>query len=179
MRLALAVKLKDGEQMLEPPGQSEASRDANGGAAAGPGTRWADVDAGEPRRMPGWGHLPAWVGVLTVLAAGLLGAAFTVASHRDPGRALSVFVAAGTLAAGISIRARSAYAIVPVPAIAYATGAVIAGLVHDHALDTSRTALGISAAQWIASGFIAMTATTALAVLLAVARWLLSTRDEP
>jgi len=126
---------------------------------------------------PGWGRYPAWVGVLTVLAAALLGTAFTVASHRDPGRALGVFVAAGTLAAGISVRARSAYAITPVPAIAYAIAATMAGLIHDHAIDTSRTALSLSAVQWIASGFIAMAAATTLAVILAVARWLLSTRD--
>jgi hypothetical protein len=127
---------------------------------------------------PGWGRYPAWVGVLTVLAAALLGVAFTVASHRDPGRALGIFVAAGTLAAGISIRARSAYAITPVPAIAYAMAATMAGLIHDHAIDTSRTALSLSAVQWIASGFIAMTATTMLAVILAVARWLLSMREN-
>jgi hypothetical protein len=162
--------------MLESPGQSKASPDADGGAEAGFGTRWPGADAGEPRGMPGWGRYPGWVGVLMVLAAALLGAAFTVASQRDPGRALGIFVAVGTLAAGTSTRARSAYAIIPVPAIAYAVAAAIAGLVHDHAVDTSRTALGISAAQWIASGFIAMTATSVLAVMLAVARWLLSMR---
>jgi hypothetical protein len=170
------VELKDGERMVDPPGQSGASLDADGGAEAGVGTRWPDAEAGEPRRVRGWGRYPAWVGLLTVLAAALLGAAFTVASHRDPGRTLGIFVAAGTLAAGISIRARSAYAIIPVPAIAYATAAAIAGFIHDHAADTSRTALSISAAQWIASGFIAMTATTGLAVVLAGARWLLSMR---
>ena len=163
--------------MLEPPGQSSASRDADGGSEAGLGARRPDAIAGEPRRKPGWGCYPAWIGVLTVLAAALLGAAFTVVSNRDPGRALGIFVAAGTLAAGISIRARSAYALTPVPAIAYATAAVIAGLIHDHALDTSRTALSLSAVQWIASGFFAMTATTMLAVILALARWLLSMRD--
>jgi hypothetical protein len=163
--------------MLEPPGQSGVTRDADGGAEAGLGMRRPDADTGEPRRMLGWGRYPAWIGVLTVLAAALLGAAFTVASHRDPDRALGIFVAAGTLAAGISVRARSAYAITPVPAIAYAMAATIAGFIHDHAIDTSRTALSISAVQWIASGFIAMTATTVLAVILAVARWLLSMRE--
>jgi uncharacterized membrane protein len=63
------------------------------------------------------------------------------------------------------------------PAIAYAMAAAIAGLIHDHAVDTSRTALSLSAVQWIANGFIAMTATTVLAVILAVARWLLSKRE--
>ncbi len=167
--------------MVEPPGQSRASLDADGGADAGAdagvGTRWPEADAREPRRVPGWGRYPAWAGLLTVLAAALLGAAVTVASHRDPGRTLGIFVAAGTLAAGTSIRARSAYAIIPAPAIAYAIAASIAGLIHDHPVDTSRTALSLSAVQWIASGFVAMTAATILAVVLAAARWLLSMRD--
>jgi hypothetical protein len=124
--------------------------------------------------MLGWGRYPAWVGVLTVLAAALLGAAFTVVSHRDPGRPLGIFVVVGTVAAGTSIRARSTYALIPVPALAYAVAAVIAGLIHDRSIDTSRTALTLSGVQWIASGFIAMTAATVLAVVLVIARWLLT-----
>jgi hypothetical protein len=125
--------------------------------------------------MLGWGRYPAWAGVLMVLAAALFGAVFTVASHRDPGQALGIFVAVGTAAAGISVRARSSWAIIPVPALAYAAAAIIAGLIHDHAVDTSRTALMLSAVQWLASGFHAMIAATALAVLIAMARWLLRT----
>ncbi len=128
--------------------------------------------------MLGWGHCPAWAGVLMVLAAALLGAAFTMASHRDPGRTLGIFVAGGTVAAGTSVRARSAYAIIPVPALAYAAAAVIAGLFHDHTVDTSRTALTLSAVQWLANGFPVMTATTALAVLVAIVRRLVSTLGE-
>jgi hypothetical protein len=162
--------------MPEPRGQSWVSRADDGGAEAGFGTRGRSAGAGKPGRMLGWGQYPAWVGVLTVLAAALLGAGFTAVSHRDPGRALGIWLAAGTAAACISVRARSAYAIIPVPALAYAPAAAIAGFVHDRALDISRTALTVSAAQWIASGYIAMTAATVLAVLLAVARWLLSIR---
>jgi len=162
--------------MPEPPGQGRTSRLADGGAEAGSRTRRHAADAGKPGPMLGWGRYPAWVGVLTVLAAALLGAGFTVASHGDPGRALGIWIAAGTVAAGISVRARSAYTIIPVPALAYASAAAIAGLVHDRAVDISRTALTISATQWIASGFDAMTAATTLAALLALARWLLGMR---
>jgi hypothetical protein len=161
-------------QMQKPPGRSGARRAADGGAGADLATRWPEADSGQPRRMLGWGGYPAWAGMLMVLAAALLGAALTVASHRDPGRPLGIFLIAGTVAAGTSIRARSAYAIIPVPALAYTAAAAIAGLVHDRAIDTSRTALTISAVQWIASGFIAMTAATVLAVVLVIARWLLS-----
>jgi hypothetical protein len=111
-----------------------------------------------------------------VLAAATLGAALTVASDRDPGRTLGILVLAGTLAAATSVGARSAYAITPVPALAYAVAAVAAGSIHDRAVDTTHTALAVSAVQWIADGFIAMTAATALAVLVALARWLLSRR---
>lgn len=58
--------------MLEPPGQSRASRAADGGAETGCGSRWPEAVAPEPgpppRRRPGWGRLPAWA-VLMVLAA--------------------------------------------------------------------------------------------------------------
>jgi hypothetical protein len=82
-----------------------------------------------------------------VVAAAAIGAVFTVASHREPGQALGVLVLAGTLAAATSVRARSAYAIIPVPALAYAAAAGIAGSVHDLAADTTRTALAVNAVQ--------------------------------
>jgi hypothetical protein len=184
------------EPMLEPPGQSRASRAADGGAEAGFGPRWpdsgdgaagvspglpADTEQGtEPeaaaRRRLGWGRLPAWAGVLMVLAAAALGMALTVATHREPGRLLGTFVLAGAVAGATSVRARSAYAIIPVPALAYAVAAAAAGSIHDRAVDSTRTALAISGVQWIANGFIAMTAATALGMLIAAARWLLSLR---
>jgi hypothetical protein len=168
--------------VLDPPGQSSASRAADSGdladlgarPAVRPAGRPAGPDAPEPGRILGWGRYPAWAGVLMVLAAALLGWAFTVASHSDPGRALGIFIVAGAVAAGTSVRAGSAYAIIPVPALAYAAAAFTAGLVHDRAVDTTRTAVALSGVQWLASGFFAMTAATALAVLVAIARWLLS-----
>jgi hypothetical protein len=140
---------------------------------AGLGRGMPEADAAKPRRMLGWGRYPARTGVLMVLAAALLGVAFTVATHRDPGLALGIFVAGGTVAAGISVRSRAAYTIIPVPALAYAAAAVIAGFIHDHATDTSHTALALSGAQWFADGFPAMAIATALAVLIAISRWLL------
>ena len=163
--------------MLESPGPGSASRVNDFGAGSDRETSGPDPDAGVPRRMPRWGQYPAWAGVVMLLAAAVLGTVFTVVSDRDPGMPLGLFVVGGTVAAGTSTRARSAYAIIPVPALAYAAGAVIAGLVYDRAVDTSRTALTLSAAQWIATGFIAMTAATILAALLALARYLVSTRE--
>jgi hypothetical protein len=164
--------------LLESPGQSGASQAADRGGQAGCPTRKPEGDPGEPRGILRWGRYRASAGVLMVLATALLGAVFTVASHRDPGRTLAIFVIAGTVAAGIGVRARSAYAIIPVPALAYAAAAVIAGFIHDRPVGVSRSALALSAAQSLASGFTAMIAATALAVLIAVARRLLSTLRE-
>ena len=49
--------------------------------------------------------------------------------------------------------------------------ALITGLLHDQGAGVSRTALAVSAAQWIASGFLAMTAATVLAIVATAVRW--------
>jgi hypothetical protein len=150
--------------MVEPP---------DGATTAELGPRWPETGEGTSHVL-GWGSYPAWVGLLAVLVITLLGAAFTMAAHSDPGRPLGIFLVLGTVAAGTGVRARSVFAIIPMPALSYPIAATIAGLVHDRAIDTSRTALTISGVQWIASGFIAMTAATVLAMVLAAARWLLA-----
>ena len=67
----------------------------------------------------------------------------------------------------IAVRPRAVYLIIPVPALAYLAAAILAGLIHDHAADTSHVALAVSAAQWIAGGFFMMAAATVLAMELA------------
>jgi hypothetical protein len=99
--------------------------------------------------------------------AGLL---VTLLAGREPGPVLGIFLLAGTAAGALAVRPRAAYLIIPVPALAYLAAAIVAGLVHDRAADTSHTALVISAVQWIASGFLAMSAATLLAIVVAVAR---------
>jgi hypothetical protein len=82
-----------------------------------------------------------------------------------------LFLVAGTAAAVLAVRPRAVYLIIPVPALAYLMAGTITGLIHDHATDTSRTALAVSAAQWIASGFPAITIATTLAIATTAARW--------
>jgi hypothetical protein len=94
-----------------------------------------------------------------------------VLSGSEPGSVLGVFVVAGTVAAVLAVRPRSAYLIIPVPALAYVVAATIAGLIHDRASDSSLTGLAVHAAQWIASGFLAMSAATLLAIALTAVRW--------
>ncbi len=107
-----------------------------------------------------------------MIGATLLGLVITLVSGTEPGVILGVFLVAGTVAAALAVRPGAIYLIFPVPALAYAVAAVIAGLVHDRGVDTSHTALAISAAQWIADGFIPMMMATALVVLIAGYRWL-------
>jgi hypothetical protein len=119
-----------------------------------------------------WGTRPGRLGVFGVIGATLVGLVVTLLSGTEPGAILGVFVVVGTVAAALAVRPGAVYLIFPVPALAYAVAAVIAGLVHDRGVDTSHTALAISAAQWIARGFVAMTVATGLAVLIAGFRWL-------
>jgi hypothetical protein len=115
--------------------------------------------------------------VLIAGAAGL-GALLTIVTGSDPGFLLGVLVVAGTVAAALAVSARRAYLIIPAPALAYLVAATLSGLVNDRAADTSRTMLTINAARWVASGFLAMTAATALAAVIAVARWLQYSRGR-
>jgi MFS superfamily sulfate permease-like transporter len=82
----------------------------------------------------------------------------------------------GTVAACLAVAPRRAYLIIPAPALAYLVAAIVAGLIHDRATDTSHTLLALNAARWVASGFVAMVAATALAVLIAGVRWLRASR---
>jgi hypothetical protein len=107
-----------------------------------------------------------------VSAAALLGMVITVLSGSEPGLILGIFLVAGTIVAALAVHPGAIYLIFPVPAPAYAIAAILAGLIHDRAADSSLTALVLHAGQWIAGGFIPMTVATALAVLIAGYRWL-------
>jgi hypothetical protein len=63
------------------------------------------------------------------------------------------------------------YLIIPVPALAYVVAATIAGMIHDRSADTSLTGLAVHAAQWIASGFVAISVATLLAIAVTAVRW--------
>jgi hypothetical protein len=106
-----------------------------------------------------------------VIAGAVFGAGVTVASGLEPGLVLGLCLVAATVAGALAVRPRAVYLIIPVPALAYLVAAAVAGLIQDRATDTSLTGLAVSAARWIASGFLAMTAATLLAIVITVARW--------
>lgn len=107
-----------------------------------------------------------WI-ISGVAALGLLA---TIVAGRGPGVVLGAFLVAGTLIAGLAVRFDAVHLVIPVPALAYLVAALIAGFVHDRAVISARSAVAASALQWIASGFLAMTAATIVAVALTIAR---------
>jgi hypothetical protein len=139
------------------PGSHSRARGAPAPAAAGL----------QPRL---WGSRPGRLGVFVVIAGTLVGALITVLSGSEPGTALGVSLVIATAIATLAVAPRVAYLVIPAPALAYIVAAVVTGYLHDHATDTSRTALALGFVQWVAGGFIAMVIATALAVSVTFAR---------
>ena len=134
---------------------------------------------GSGRASPRWGSRPGRLGVVVVIGCAALGTLVTVVAGTDPGPVLGAAVVAGTAAAAVAVRPRSVYLIIPVPALAYVAGATVAGLIHDRADDTSLTGLAVHAAQWIASGFVAMSIATLLAIAATAVRRPRRARGRP
>ena len=88
----------------------------------------------------------------------------------NPGIVLCFFLVIGTIGAALAVKPRAVYRIIPVPVLAYLVAALIAGMIHDRATGSSLTSLALGAAQWIASGFIAMIVATLLVIAIALGR---------
>ena len=164
-------------------GPRQAKDPADDRRRAGPGDRAsgrrADRRRADPDALPAsswrWGELSGGRGTLIVVATAVLGAIATVVTKRDPGSLLGWLIVAGTLIAGFAVRPRSAYLLVPVPALAYVVFGLAAGFIRTHS-DPSSSGLAVGAAQWTANGFLIMAAATVLAIVLALGRWLLDRR---
>lgn len=118
-----------------------------------------------------WGRMPGWFGITLITGAAALAAIATALTGARPGAALGVCLIIATLAACLAVQRRAVYLLIPAPALAYTVAAAIAGLARSHTAGASHTALALNAAQWIASGFLAMTAATMLAITITAARW--------
>jgi hypothetical protein len=139
----------------------------------GPG---AGLRSGRPRW---WGTRPGRLGVAFVITGAALGALITVLAGIGPGLVLGLFLVAGTVAAAFAVQPRAVYLIIPVPALAYLTAAIAAGVAGGQAAGSSHAALAVGAAQWTASGFRPMTAATAVALAVTAARWPRGARAGP
>lgn len=119
------------------------------------------------------GKLSPWGAVLILAVAAIVGMVGTLYMGHDPGSFLGLLVVAGSVVAALTVRPRAVYQIIPLPALTYLIASVVTGAYHDRAIDTSKTQLGINFLQWIASGFLAMSAATILVIVIAGARWVL------
>lgn len=132
-----------------------------------------------PARRTRWGTLPARSGVWAISLSAALGLIVTVVAGREPGDLLGVFLIAGTLVAGLAVRTEAVHLMIPVPPLAFLPASLIAGLIHDRATDGSTSALAVSALQWMAGGFLTMTAATLLALALTIGRRLRTRGPAP
>jgi hypothetical protein len=145
-----------------PRGAQEARRTQ---AARGRGGR------GGSGRLGQFGSLQGGLGVCLIVASTAIGAVATMATGRAPGFMLGVFVVIGTVVAALAVRPRAGRLIFPVPVLAYLVAALIAGIIYNRSDDSSKAAVAIGAAQWIANGFVAMAFATAAAIVLIAVRW--------
>jgi hypothetical protein len=146
------------------------------GAASRPPSRSSRGDRPVPGYRPGplsgWGTRPGRLGPVLIILGALAGLILTVLAGLGPGALLGLIVIVATVAGGSAVRQDSTYLIIPFPAPAYFVAAVIAGLIHDSALDTSTTGLALNFTQWIAGGFLWMCAATVVAIAITIIRWL-------
>ena len=174
------------------PGGAGAPRRNQPSAPGGPGGRDDGFRAGQRRtgRTPGvpgdqlrsrrppafrWlGSLPTRSAVYILLAAALLGVAGTALTGKEPGFWLGFCTIVGSIIAALAIRRRRLYVLIPLPALVLFFGAAVTGAIHDRAVDTSTTEIGVNFLQWIANVFFAMGAATILVLVIAGGRWLLS-----
>ena len=129
------------------------------------------------RRPPAFrwlGSMPTRGAVYILLAAAVLGVVGTVVTGREPGFWLGFCTIVGSIIAALAIRRRRLYVLIPLPALVLFIGTAVAGAIHDRAVDTSTTEIGVNFLQWIANVFFAMCAATILVLVIAGGRWLLS-----
>lgn len=131
------------------------------------------------RPQPRWGRFPGRTGVWIIVFGTVIGLLGTVIAGSEPGAVLGVLLVVTTLIAGLAVRFDAVHLIIPVPAIAYLVAGLIAGLVHDRADISTRSALAVSALQATASGFLAIAIATLVAITITTARRLRARGTPP
>jgi hypothetical protein len=146
--------------------------DRGGRGGAGPATNPDELRAGPMLRWIGRFSVKRALTVYFVIA--VLGAVATLVTNKDPGGLLGNTIVVGAVIAALTIRRRALYLLIPLPALTYLVLAVLTGLVHDNAADTSTTQLALNFLQWIGNGFFSLCVGTILVLLIFGARLLAS-----
>jgi hypothetical protein len=76
------------------------------------------------------------------------------------------------------VQPKAAYRLVPVPALAGFAAVLLAGAVHDRAVDTSHTEVALNALGWMSDGFVSIAAATGVTLVVAVARFVWHARRQ-
>lgn len=105
------------------------------------------------------------MGIAIVAGSALVGGVATLVLNSGPGTVLGVCVVIGTLAAGLAVRRRAAYLLLPAPALSYTVVALATGRIHDPS-NTSHLDQLIHAGTWVANGFVSMVAATIVAIVV-------------
>jgi hypothetical protein len=159
------------------PPRVSGARDGSARDASGPREARGRRNSRRARGAGRWGALQGGLGVCIIVASAAFGTIATMVTRSAPGFLLGLFVEAGTVVAALAVRPRAGRMIFPVPVLSYLVGALISGFVFNRS-GTSKTALAIGAAQWIANGFFAMALATVLAIAIITTRWYLWRRDR-
>jgi hypothetical protein len=125
-----------------------------------------------------WGSLQGGLGVCIIVISAAIGAIATMVMRTAPGAVLGFVIVIGTITAALAVRPRAGRLIFPVPVLSYLVAALLSGVVYNRSAGSSKTALAISTAQWIANGFFAMALATILAIALTTVRWYLWRRNR-
>lgn len=107
-----------------------------------------------------------------------VGAFAAIVTGHGPGTLLGVVLIAGALAGVLAVQPQAAYRLVPVPALAGFAAALLAGAVHDRAVDTSHTELALNALGWMSGAFVSIAAATVITLVVAVARFVWHARRQ-
>lgn len=107
-----------------------------------------------------------------------MGAFAAIVTGHGPGTLLGVVLIAGTLAGVLAVHPKAAYRLVPVPALAGFAAALLAGAVHDRAVDTSHTEVALNALGWMSGAFVSIAAATVITLVVAVARFVWHARRQ-
>ncbi|MFC4906707.1 DUF6542 domain-containing protein [Actinomadura gamaensis] len=115
--------------------------------------------------------------MLTGFGAGALLGGVTLAGalvdglgRGGPGLVLGVSLVAGSVLAVALVNVRRVRLVLPMPPIAYAVAAAVAGLLGDARSASGGVGLATAAGRWLSQGFVAMAAATLLVVAVAVVR---------